>query len=201
MENCLEIQFLLDMLQSPSVIDSVLTSVTYQEHQNEQQQQTSGTSFSCISCSGLIDATAMSSRPWSTRLERARLGQLIDVTTFLMERENDLSSDDESSDSSLSLLGDEALRITLLYDAFINSSRVESNAVTFGRRSVIADFDDKYHFASPPTTIERSPERRTNNNKQTTITNEQQPARRDSWNEYQQQRQIADSSTRGRLKK
>ena len=112
MENCLEIQFLLDMLQSPSVIDSVLTSVTHQEHQNEQQQQTSGTSFSCISCSGLIDATAMSSRPWSTRLERAHLGQMIDFMTFLMERENDLSSDDESFDSSLSLLGDEALRIT-----------------------------------------------------------------------------------------
>ena len=84
----------------------------------------------------------MSSRPWSTRLERVRFGQLIDLTTVLIERENGLSSEEDSSDSSCSLLGDEALRITLLYDEFINTSRFEANGITFGRRPVIGDFDN-----------------------------------------------------------
>ena len=84
----------------------------------------------------------MSSRPRSTRLERVRFGQLIDLTTVLIERENGLTSEEDSSDSSCSLLGDEALRITLLYDEFINTSRFEANGITFGRRPVIADFDN-----------------------------------------------------------
>jgi hypothetical protein len=40
------------------------------------------------------------------------LGQLIDLTTVLIERENGLCSEEDSSDSSCSLLGNEALRIT-----------------------------------------------------------------------------------------
>jgi hypothetical protein len=60
----------------------------------------------------------------------------------IIERENELSSDDDSSDSSCLLLGDEALRITLLYDAFLNTSRSEATGITFGRRPVIADFDN-----------------------------------------------------------
>jgi nuclease HARBI1 len=76
------------------------------------------------------------------RLERVRFGQLIDLTTVLIDRENGLSSEEDSSDSSSSLLGDKALRITLLYNAFLNTSRFEANGITFGRCPVIADFDN-----------------------------------------------------------
>jgi nuclease HARBI1 len=95
----------------------------------------------------------MSSRRWSTRLERIRLQQLLDLTTVLInkEEEEDEASSDGGNSSSSSLLGDEAIRITLLYYAFINMPRYESQAITFGRRLLIADFDDatcvnNFHF-------------------------------------------------------
>jgi hypothetical protein len=65
----------------------------------------------------------MSSRRWSTRLERIQLQQLVDLTTVLIDKE-EKEEDEESSDGGNSfsslLLGDEAIRITLLYYAFIN---------------------------------------------------------------------------------
>ena len=68
----------------------------------------------------------MSSRWWSTRLERIRLQQLVDLTTVLIDKDEEEEEDEESSDggysSSSSLLGDEAIRITLEYYAFINMS-------------------------------------------------------------------------------
>jgi hypothetical protein len=68
------------------------------------------------------------------------------------EEEEDEESSDGGNSSSSSLLGDEAIRITfLLYYAFINMSQYESQAIIFGRRPLIADFDDatcinNFHF-------------------------------------------------------
>ena len=82
----------------------------------------------------------MSSRRWNTKLERTRLAHLIEVTRFLIEDEQDSSSDD--SDSSSSSFVQEALRITLLYDAFLNSSRTQAQQIQFGHHPLIHHFDD-----------------------------------------------------------
>jgi hypothetical protein len=84
----------------------------------------------------------MSSRRWSTRLERVRLEQYLQITHFLMNKEELESSSDDGDLSTASLLGDHAMRITLLYAMFINTSAVESDLITFGRRTIISDFDD-----------------------------------------------------------
>lgn len=84
----------------------------------------------------------MSSRRWSTRLERVRLEQYLQITHFLMNKEELESSSDDGDSSTASLLGDHAMRITLLYAMFINTSAVESDLITFGRRPIISDFDD-----------------------------------------------------------
>lgn len=81
----------------------------------------------------------MSSRPWSTKLERTRLKELIEVTTFLIDDEEESSSTDSSTSS---FVGDDALRVTLLYDNFINTSRMETEGIEFGRRMLIQDLDD-----------------------------------------------------------
>lgn len=59
-----------------------------------------------------------------------------------MNKEELQSSSDDGDSSTASLLGDNAMRITLLYAMFINTSAVESDLITFGRRPIISDFDD-----------------------------------------------------------
>jgi nuclease HARBI1 len=83
----------------------------------------------------------MSSRRWSTRLERVRLEQLVQITHFLIDKEENESSDDGDS-STASLLGDDAIWITMSYEAFLNTSTFEAESITFGRRPIIQDFDD-----------------------------------------------------------
>jgi nuclease HARBI1 len=85
----------------------------------------------------------MSSRPWSTRLERVRFDELLEMTDMLMTKDENWSLDDDDDDFiEPPRFGDKALVITMLYYAFMNTSRIESSAITFDRRPTIEDFDE-----------------------------------------------------------
>jgi hypothetical protein len=85
----------------------------------------------------------MSSRPWSTRLERVRFDELLEMTDMLMTKDENWSLDDDDDDFiEPPRFGDKALVITMLYYAFMNTSRIESSAITFDRRLTIEDFDE-----------------------------------------------------------
>ena len=78
----------------------------------------------------------MSSRRWNTKLERLRLEQLIQLTTVLIAKDTEDTSDNGDSSSSSSI-ADDALRVTVLYNHYINDVQEESIRIEFGRRPLV----------------------------------------------------------------
>jgi hypothetical protein len=71
----------------------------------------------------------MSSRHWNTKLERLRLEQLVELTTFLIAKDTEDTSDDGDSSSS-SCIADDALCVTVLYNQYINDVHEQTNKQT-----------------------------------------------------------------------